>query len=180
VRSGRVTHGHPAALAGAAAVAHAFAYVLTHAEVRPEVLVDHLAAHVAPVDAGTAAHLRLIPRAAALDADDAFAVLSEAPEFAAPPAEGRGAGVGGMTISLLLIALYLLLHSRGDYARAVAGAIRLGGDTDGTAATSGALCAAWRGTGVLPPDLAESVEESERIRVGAALLHERSLRAAEA
>jgi ADP-ribosylglycohydrolase len=178
VRSSRVTHGHPAAVAGAAAVAHAFAFVLTHADVRPEPLVDYLLPHVAPLDAETAAHLRLIPRAAGLDRDAAFAVLSEAPEFAMPPADGRGAGVGGMTISLLLVALYLMLHSRGDFVRAVEDAISLGGDTDGTAATSGALCAAWRGSGVLPADLAATVEEAERIRVAAVLLHERSLRAA--
>jgi ADP-ribosylglycohydrolase len=178
VRSARVTHGHPAAVAGAAAVAHAFAYVLTHADVRPEPLVDYLLPHVAPLDAGTAAHLRLIPHAAGLDRDAAFAVLSEAPDFAVPPAAGRGAGAGGMTVSLLLIALYLVLYRRGDYVRAVEDAVRLGGDTDGTAATSGALCAAWRGAGVLPADLAASVEEAERIRVAAVLLHERSLRAA--
>ncbi len=68
------------------------------------------------------------------------------------PAEGRGLGVGGMTISLLLIAAYLFLHTGGDYLRAVEGAIGLGGDTDGTAATAGALCAAWRGAGVVPRD----------------------------
>jgi ADP-ribosylglycohydrolase len=175
VASSRVTHSHPAAVAGAAGVAHAFAYALTHAEVQPDQLVGYLREHVAPLDPETAAHLDVIPRAAALDWDDAFAVLSEVPEFASPPAEGRGPGVGGMTISLLLISLYLFLRSQGDYASAVKGAILLGGDTDGTAATSGALCAASRGAGVLPPALAETVEEAERIRIAAVLLYERSL-----
>jgi ADP-ribosylglycohydrolase len=80
-----------------------------------------------------------------------------------------------MTISLLLIALYLFLHSGDDYLRAVEGAITLGGDTDGTAATAGALCAARSGAGIVPPYLAEAVEERERILVLAHLLHQRSL-----
>jgi ADP-ribosylglycohydrolase len=178
VDSSRVTHGHPAAVAGATAVAHAFAYALTTPHPEPEPMVEYLRAQVAPLDAETAEQVRVIPRVVGLDWDDAFAALSEVPQFPCPPAEGRGPGVGGMTISLLLISLYLFLHSRGDYARAVEGAITLGGDTDGTAATAGALCATWRGAGVLPPELAETVEEQERIRVTALLLHERSLLAA--
>ena len=132
---------------------------------------------MAPLDAATAEHLGVLPRAVTLPPDEAFGVLSEVPEFAAPPAEGRGFGVGGMTISLLLIAAYLFLHTGGDYLRAVEGAIVLGGDTDGTAATAGALCAAWRGAGAVPGELADGVEEVERIRVLAVLLHERSLAA---
>lgn len=104
-------------------------------------------------------------------------MLSEVPEFASPPSEGRGRGVGGMTISLLLIALYLFLRSKGDYLQAAEGAIMLGGDTDGTAATAGALCAAARGTAALPAALADEVEEKERIHVLGHLLHQRSLAA---
>jgi ADP-ribosylglycohydrolase len=83
-----------------------------------------------------------------------------------------------MTISLLLVSLYLLLNSRGDYLAAVEGAIRLGGDIDGDAATAGALCAALHGVSVLPEDLAATVEESQRIRTLAVLLHDRSMDAA--
>jgi poly(ADP-ribose) glycohydrolase ARH3 len=183
VRSSHVTHRHPAAVAGAAGVAHAFAYALTRpagSAVEAADFVAYLRHQVAPLDAATAEHLGVLPRAAALPPDDAFGVLSEVPEFAAPPAEGRGFGVGGMTISLLLIAAYLFLHTGGDYLRAVEAAIGLGGDTDGTAATAGALCAAWRGAGAVPGQLADGVEEVERIRVLALLLHERSLAAARA
>ena len=177
VRSSRVTHGHPAAVAGAAGVAHAVAYALTQREGPQDVerFVAYLQEQVAALDAETAAQLGVLPRAAGLGPDEAFEVLSEVPEFAMPAAEGRGPGVGGMTISLLLIACYLFLHTKGDYERAVEGAISLGGDTDGTAATAGALCAAWRGEGAVPERLATEVEEAERIRVLAVLLHERSL-----
>jgi ADP-ribosylglycohydrolase len=177
-RSSHVTHRHPAAVAGAVGVAQAVACALTHTAIDTDAFVAALRQQVAPFDAGTAAHLALLPRAVALDLDDAFALLSQVPEFASPPVAGRGFGVGGMTIGLLLSAIYLFLHTGGDFRRAVEGAILLGGDTDGTAATAGALCAAWRGTAVLPAELAETVEEAERIRVLAVLLHERSLAAA--
>lgn len=182
VRSSHVTHSHPAAVAGAAGVAHAVAYALTHPASAPIDAADfvaYLRRQVAPLDAETAEHLGVLLRAVDLPPDDAFPVLSEVPEFASPPAEGRGFGVGGMTISLLLIACYLFLHTRGEYMRAVEGAITLGGDTDGTAATAGALCAAWRGAGAVPDHLAEAVEEAERIRVLAILLHDRSHAAAQ-
>jgi ADP-ribosyl-[dinitrogen reductase] hydrolase len=177
VRSSHVTHRHPAAVAGAAGVAHAVAYALSHDRIEAGAFVDHLSRQIAPLDRQTAEQIGILTRVAGLNLDEAFAVLSEVPEFAAPPAEGRGAGVGGMTISLLLIASYLFLHTGGDYQRAVESAIRLGGDTDGTAATAGALCAAYRGTAVLPDSLTGAVEEVERIRVLAILLHERSLAA---
>jgi ADP-ribosylglycohydrolase len=177
-RSSRVTHSHPAAVAGAAGVALAVAYALTHAEVHPERLVEHIQRHIRPLDALTAEHLNVLGRAREKEWDDAFGVLSEVPDFASPAVKGRGFGVGGMTISLLLISLYLFLHGAGDYLRAVEGAIVLGGDTDGTAATAGALCAAWRGASALPADLAATVEERERIYVLAHLLHQRSLEAA--
>jgi poly(ADP-ribose) glycohydrolase ARH3 len=179
VRSSHVTHRHPAAVGGAAGVAHAFAYALTRAEIEPEGFVAYLRRQVAPLDAATAEHLGVLLRAAALAPDDAYRVLSEVPDFASPPAEGRGFGVGGMTISLLLIAAYLFLHTRGDYLRAAEGAILLGGDTDGTAATAGALCAAWRGAGAVPEALATGVEQEERMRTLGVLLHERSLAAAQ-
>ncbi|MBI3973324.1 MAG: ADP-ribosylglycohydrolase family protein [Chloroflexi bacterium] len=177
VRSSHITHRHPAAVAGAAGVAHALAYALTHEHVEPDAFVAYLSRQLAPLDRQTAEHVHILMRVAGLDIDDAFAALSEVPEFASPPAAGRGPGVGGMTISLLLISGYLFLHTQGDYMRAVEGAILLGGDTDGTAATAGALCAAQRGTGGVPQALADTVEETERIRVLSILLHERSLEA---
>ncbi|MGH2367243.1 MAG: ADP-ribosylglycohydrolase family protein [Chloroflexota bacterium] len=180
VRSSRVTHADAAAAAGAAGVALAIAYALTHAEIHRERFVAHLQTHIAPIDRQMADHLSVLGRAAGLAPDAAFRVLSEVPGFAAPPREGRGSGVSGLTVALLLISTYLFLHTEGDYLRAVEGAILLGGDTDGTAATAGAICAAWRGAGVLPPDLATTVEEAQRIRTLGWLLHGRSLAAAHA
>ena len=176
MRSSHVTHRHPASVAGAAGVAHAFAYALTRPAAprwRPPTSWPTCSARW-PRSTPRPPSTWACCRAAPLLPDEAFGVLSEVPAFAAPPAEGRGFGVGGMTISLLLIAAYLFLHTGGDYLRAVEGAIGLGGDTDGTAVTAGALCAAWRGAGVVPRELADGVEEVERIRVLALLLHGRA------
>lgn len=175
VRSAQVTHRHPAAIAGAAGVAHAFAYVLANGALSPARLIASVQERIAPLDGQTAAYLDTLGGAVVLPPDDAFVVLNEVPEFASPPAPGRGSGVGGMTISLLLCSLYLFLHFEGDFRRAVESALLLGGDTDGTAATAGALCAAWRGAGALPQSLAARVEDGERIRDLAHRLYERSL-----
>ena len=85
-RSSRVTHGHPAAVAGAAGVAHAVSYALTQPEAPHDVtrFVAHLQTQVATLHAETAAQLGVLSRAAALEPDDAFDVLSEVPEFAMP------------------------------------------------------------------------------------------------
>lgn len=173
VRSSHVTHCHAAAVAGAVGVAQAFGYALTHEQLDAPALVDRLRRHTGSLHAETAEHLHVLLRVVELPLDKAFTALSVVPEFASP----RGAGVSGLTIGLLLVSLYLWLHSNGNYLQAVEDAILLGGDTDGNAATAGALCAVWRGSSALPAELAATVEDADRIRNLAAELHAASLAA---
>ena len=98
VRASQVTHRHPAAVAGAAGVAHAFAYALTRPNgpaVDAADFVAYLQRQVAPLDAATAGHLGVLLRAAALPPDEAFGVLSEVPDVAAPRRRAGGSASAG-------------------------------------------------------------------------------------
>jgi ADP-ribosyl-[dinitrogen reductase] hydrolase len=177
-RSSRVTHSHPAACAGAAGVALAAAYALTHEQIDPHSFVEYLYPHVAALDTQMGEHVRLLERAAEWDPDDAYARFCDVPLYGPSHHPERGGGVSGNTVALLLTSGYLFLHSQGSFLRAVEDAMLLGGDTDGTGGTAGALCAAWSGPGAIPEYLAYGVDERERICIDAVLLHRRSLEAA--
>jgi ADP-ribosyl-[dinitrogen reductase] hydrolase len=175
IRSSLVTHRHAVAVAGTVALAHAFVYMLTFPHVEAQALTAYVRHHVQAIDAATAEQLALVPQVAPLPPDAAFRAFSVVPDYVTP----RGDGVSGLTSALVLTALYLFLHTQGEYLRAVEAALLLGGDTDSTAAVAGALCAAWRGTAALPAALRGAVEDAARLQHLATALHRASLAAAQ-
>jgi hypothetical protein len=77
---------------------------------------------------------------------------ADPPAFAA--ANGMARGVSGYAYHTVPAALYCWLRARGDFEQAVESVVLLGGDTDSTAALTGALCGAARPAGIPPAWLA--------------------------
>jgi ADP-ribosylglycohydrolase len=84
------------------------------------------------------------------------------PEFDAPI-------ITPFVIPTVLVAFWCLLRQPGSWPRAVASAIRLGGDVDTLGAIVGALAGARLGVGAIPAHLRAGVQQSEK-------LHELALR----
>ena len=141
------THSAAAALAASTAIAEGAA-LATHAARLDE---THFLEHIA---AATKPHL---PRYGLLceqlndwrrqKPQDVLAALMDAtyePDFAHRP------GISTHATASSLWALYCFLHQPDDYLAGVGTAIRGGGDTDTTAAMTGALIGARHGTDILP------------------------------
>lgn len=90
---------------------------------------------------------------------------------------GLQSGVTGYVVHTVPVALYAWLRSPSEYRRSVEGVIRLGGDTDTTAAIVGALVGASQGASAIPPEWLERLWEWPRTagwmcRLGERLAHE--------
>jgi ADP-ribosylglycohydrolase len=164
--STRLTHRDPRAEQGALAVALAAAF----AAERPIGELDGLAAL-----AFVRAHVQEAELAAALhEAAEHLARGDTLRQFA--DALGLQRGVTGYVVHTVPVALYAWLQSSGDYRRAVEGVIRLGGDTDTTAAIVGGLVGATQGASAIPPEWLEGLCEWPRTagwirRLGERLAH---------
>jgi poly(ADP-ribose) glycohydrolase ARH3 len=144
----RVTHADPRCAAGAVAIGGAAALACTRPELDARALLEMLATLTEPIEASTAQALTAL-------AD----WMELAPEEAAARIHGLGLGDGrpspaaGFTpfvTMTVLWSLYASLRSPDDYLGAVAIAIGGGGDTDTTAAMTGAIVGARLGPGALP------------------------------
>jgi ADP-ribosylglycohydrolase len=82
------------------------------------------------------------------------------PDFAA--SLGAERGVSGYAYRTVPVSLYAWLCHRGDFRAAVAGVIRLGGDTDTTGAITGAITGAGVGTAGIPADWLRGISEWPR------------------
>jgi ADP-ribosylglycohydrolase len=70
---------------------------------------------------------------------------------------GLGSGVTGYTLHTVPVALYCWLRSPGDIRQAVDSVIKLGGDTDTTAAIVGALVGATAGASAIPKEWLDGI-----------------------
>jgi ADP-ribosylglycohydrolase len=75
---------------------------------------------------------------------------------------GLSRGVGGYINHTVPAALYCWLHAPRDFAQAVGACVALGGDTDSTAAISGALCGATAGASAIPQRWLDGLVEYPR------------------
>ena len=142
-----VTHAHPLGRVGAVAHAMAIAYVLRHTP-GDRLDAESLVATVrgATAEAGTLLASRL----------DAAARLAR--DLAAPQDAARMLGNGVLAEEAVPLALFAFLRWAPDFEAVVRNAIRAGGDTDTTAAMSGALCGALAGEERLPSSWIERAE----------------------
>jgi ADP-ribosylglycohydrolase len=146
----RVTHADPRCAAGAVAVAGAVMLGTRGPTVDPEPFLRELAALVGRVEAGMAKAVLGLVALARLQPEDALAELHHRRlDLAAEPG---WRGITGHVAPSVLWSLYAFLRSPDDYREVVATAITPGGDTDTTAAMSGAMAGARLGLVALPED----------------------------
>jgi ADP-ribosylglycohydrolase len=160
----RVTHGDLRCAAGAVAIAGAAALASTSSRLDPRALLDTLAGWTEPLDSGTARALASLAQWLGLEPEPA-AVRIHTLGLAAtarPPAEGFTPFV----TTTVLWSLYGFLRSPDDYLAAVSTAIAGGGDTDTTAAMTGAIAGARLGPSALPPALVARLEDRAEWRAG--------------
>ena len=142
-----VTHAHPLGRAGAVAHAMALAHVLRHA---PGQRVDGESLGAAVRGATAVAGTLLASRV--------DAALRIAQNLAAPGEAARELGNGVLAEEAVPLALFSFLRWAPDFEAVVRNAILAGGDTDTTAAMSGALCGALVGEERLPSSWIERAE----------------------
>jgi ADP-ribosylglycohydrolase len=154
-----VTHQDSRCAAGAVAIAGAVGIALSGSALDRRALLEALAEWTKPIDPGTARALEAL-----------VDWLGLPPETAAVRIRGLGLGLAAATraptegftpfvTTTVLWSLYAFLRSPDDYLEAVATAIAGGGDTDTTAAMTGAIVGARLGQPALPVALVERLED---------------------
>jgi ADP-ribosylglycohydrolase len=146
----RITHTDPKAEHGAFAVALAAHLATRGADVAP---ADYLAALKEHVD--DAEFVALIARVSA-----SVARGESAEAFA--DSLGCGKGVGGYIYHSVPCALHVWLSHQADYRAAVLAMVRLGGDSDTTAAIVGGIVGARVGKEGIPPEWLRKLKEWPR------------------
>jgi ADP-ribosylglycohydrolase len=153
----RVTHGDSRCAAGAVAIAGAAALASSSRRLDHRALLETLADWTEPLDPGTARALTALAEWHGLEPEPAAARIHGLGLAAAtrPPAEGFTPFI----TTTVLWSLYAFLRSPDDYLTAVATAITGGGDTDTTAAMTGAIAGARLGPSALPPALVARLQD---------------------
>jgi ADP-ribosylglycohydrolase len=156
VEQSSVTHRDPRCAAGALAIAGAVAVASTESILLPGRLLETLAGWIEPVDARTAEALAWLEPVLALEPGAAVARISgldSAPSFTPE------IGFTPFVTTSVAWSLYAFLRSPEDYLLSVCTAISGGGDTDTTAAMTGAIAGARIGSSGLPSTLVALVED---------------------
>jgi ADP-ribosylglycohydrolase len=149
--SSRLTHTDPKAEYGAMAVALASRMASTGGPVQPAEFMEVLR-HVLVEE----------PAKELIDlVEQALAILDE-PTPSAAAALGLERGVSGYTYHTVPICLHAWLRNQRDYAAAVMGVIRCGGDTDSTAAIVGGIVGSAVGRPGIPAEWLDALWEWPR------------------
>jgi ADP-ribosylglycohydrolase len=153
----RVTHRDVRCAAGAVAIAGAAALGSTRSGLAPRVLLETLAGWIEPIEPVTAAAVLALADWTALAPESAAARI----HGLGLPAETRSPddGFTPFVTTTVLWSLYAFLRSPDDYLEAVATAIAGGGDTDTTAAMTGAIAGARLGLEGLPSAMIARLED---------------------
>lgn len=151
----RVTHQDPRSAAGSVAIAEAVSIALDSPSVPPEAFCESLARSCESLDPLLAGALRRLPSS-----------LGAPPREVAPLLAATGmdepaeySGIPGFVTGSVLWSLFCYLTHPDSYLDAVSLAIEAGGDTDTTAAMTGAISGARLGLDALPEDLAAFVND---------------------
>jgi ADP-ribosylglycohydrolase len=157
VQQSLVTHRDPRCAAGAVAIAGATALAATHRNLDGREVLETLALWTEPLEPMMARGLTAL-----------VDWIGLAPELAASRIHGLGLAVGTRSFTdgftpfvstTVLWSLYAFLRSPDDYLDAVTTAIAGGGDTDTTAAMTGAMVGARLGHAALPAALLAKLED---------------------
>jgi ADP-ribosylglycohydrolase len=144
----RVTHQDPRSMAGAMAIAGAVALARATPRLDPPSLLDDVASWVECEDESMAAVVRGLATWRHLEPAAAAAYLGVSEQ-----------GVSPCVVTSVLWSLYAFLRSPDDYWESICVAIAVGGDTDTTAAMTGAIAGGRLGTAALPSALLERLTD---------------------
>ncbi len=144
----RVTHQDPRSVAGAMAIAGAVALARATPRLDPPGLLDEVASWVECEDESMATAVRHLATWRHLEPAAAAAYLGVS-----------GQGVSPFVVTSVVWSLYAFLRSPDDYWESICVAIAVGGDTDTTAAMTGAIAGGRLGTAALPRALLERLTD---------------------
>jgi ADP-ribosylglycohydrolase len=156
VEQSRVTHRDSRCAAGALAVAGAAAMASTGSSLVPSQLLETLAGWIEPVEPRTAEALTSLEPWLGLEPGAAADRIRQLDPADLPRSE---LGFTPFVTTTVAWSLYAFLRSPDDYLEAVCTAIAAGGDTDTTAAMTGAMAGARVGATRLPSSLLERLED---------------------
>jgi ADP-ribosylglycohydrolase len=164
VEQSGVTHRDPRCAAGALAIAGAAAIASTESALVPARLLETLARWIEPVDTGTAEALTSLEPWLALEPLAAAERI-----LGLDPARPSHPQIGFTPFVTTTVAwsLYAFLRSPDDYLESVCTAISAGGDTDTTAAMTGAIAGSRVGSPGLPSALVALLEDRGAWRAAA-------------
>jgi ADP-ribosylglycohydrolase len=151
-----VTHRDLRCAAGAVAIAGAAALGATPGLDRRD-LLDTLAGWIEPLEPVTARSITALAKWIGLEPESVAARIRALGLAAEPRSPAQG--FTPFVITTVLWSLYAFLYSPDDYLAAVSTAIAGGGDTDSTAAMTGAIAGARLGPGSLPAPLVARLED---------------------
>lgn len=156
---GRITHQHNRCLAGSVAIAAATALVLQNKRIYKRRFIKHLSAIVGKVDTSFAQHIQRLtdfvafPSKIRFSSQRAFSIISATGAKIHWLTRDQFTGIYPLVTESVLWSLYSFLQHPNDYLEAVKVAISGGGDTDTTAAMTGAISGAYLGVDALPKNL---------------------------
>ena len=156
-----ITHQDRRAIAGAAAVATAIAYCVTHRDVILGEFLDDVAKAAAHFHEDLAAYLRDLPRILSFQEEDALRHFSTL-GLETPYRENHD-GITPFVIPTVLVAFYYFLRSPEHFERTVGSCLQAGGDVDTVASIAGALSGAQNGDEGIPKHLREGVLHTGQI-----------------
>ena len=164
----RITHHDPRSVAGGVAVAKAAQLLVAGGFGSPEFFCAEIAAAMEPVEPAFADMVRQVPHLLHEDPGEAIRTIAWSgmarPEFPEPI-------ITPFVIPTVLAALWCVLRHPDSWGKAVAAAIRLGGDVDTLGAIVGALMGAKVGVQNIPPNLLESVLNRDALQTLALRYH---------
>jgi len=168
-----MTHTDERAIAGAAAVAYAVAYLVTRDELDAADFTEQVSKAVAAQSAEFARAIDKLPGLVQADQDEAIPVLVNEGWDGHDPS----LGVTPFVIPTVLASFYAFLKCPHDFASAVRTVINMGGDVDSTASITGAISGAFNGIDAIPTQLRHGVKDSDRIhRFGAEFFRKKAQR----
>jgi ADP-ribosylglycohydrolase len=152
----RVTHRDPRCAAGALAIAGAASLASTTSTLVPGRLLETLAGWIEPVEPHTAEALASLEPWLGLEPAAAADRIHQLDPGSLPRS---GLGFAPFVTTTVAWSLYAFLRSPDDYLESVCTAIAAGGDSDTTAAMTGAIAGARAGPSGLPASLIERLED---------------------
>lgn len=159
--SGIITHKDARSVAGAIAVAKAVAICVNSDDVEPGKFLDDISREIRGTSGLFADGVDELAHWLDLEPSEALPLIyaSGEPEIG-PRRPGR---VTAYVIPTVLCALYFFLKTPGSFMDGVTGSICAGGDTDTSAAITGAISGALNGISSIPKNLVDTLKDSADI-----------------